>query len=74
VSYDKERCAVLKSWRSLCWAVVVLAVVGLTATATAGAGPASPALAAATGLTVDGAVNAPTTFTLAQLAALPQTK
>ncbi|HEU0318013.1 MAG TPA: hypothetical protein VFR49_11830, partial [Solirubrobacteraceae bacterium] len=53
--------------------MVVLAVAALAATATAGARPASPTLAAAPGVSVDGAVNAPATFTLAQLAALPQT-
>ncbi len=65
---------VLRSWRRVCWAVVVLAVAGLSARATAGARPASPALAPVTGLTVDGAVSLPTTYSPAQLAALPQTR
>ncbi len=67
----------LRSWRRVLWAMVVLAVAGLAATATAsapaGARPTSPALGPTAGVSVDGAVNAPATFTLAQLAALPQT-
>jgi hypothetical protein len=64
---------VLRNWRGVCCAVVVLVAGCLSATVTAGAG-ARPALTTApAGVAVDGAVSAPATYSLPQLAALRQT-
>ncbi len=62
----------LRNWRVVGWMGLVLLTTGLIGSATAGAG-AVAGLPGASGLTIAGAVRAPATYSLAQLAALPQT-
>lgn len=64
----------LRNGRGICCAGVVLVVACVCATVTAGAGARPAQATRSAGLSVDGAVSAPATYSLAQLEALPQTE